>query len=180
MAEGCIKGNPIRQEYLEKALTWIADRDQLESGQMYMAVYQHDVDANDLWLYFQTVINWAKMLFSVKRKGVTDAQEWSTFYNKFHGKQYNSNVLKADVQRLLMNDDVTKNAGIVPYVLSDRTKYDEKYLSIRAFTDAQKRRTYEHQHHKCSYCEKMASIRNMHTMKCRAIISFRGLRAEER
>lgn len=34
--------------YLEKALTWIADRDHLVSGQFYMAKHQHDADANDL------------------------------------------------------------------------------------------------------------------------------------
>lgn len=28
-----------------------------------MAIHQHDADDNDLWLYFQTVINWAKMLY---------------------------------------------------------------------------------------------------------------------
>lgn len=27
MADGYIKGNPIRQDYLEKVLPWIADRD---------------------------------------------------------------------------------------------------------------------------------------------------------
>ena len=133
IADGYIKGNPIRQDYLEKVLSWIADRDDLESGQMYMAIHQHDADANDLWLYFQTVINWAKMLFPKSRKGMTNVQEWGLLYNKYHNKQYNSNTLEADVQRLLMDDDVTKNAGIIPYILSDRTKHDEKLLSIRSF-----------------------------------------------
>lgn len=55
---------------------------------------------------------------------------------------------------LLMDDDVTKNSGIIPYVLSDRTKHDEKNLSIRAFTEAQKRRAYERQGHKCPCCVK--------------------------
>ena len=53
-----------------------------------------------------------------------------------------------------MDDDVTKNSGIIPYVLSDRTKHDEKNLSIRAFTEAQKRRVYERQGHKCPCCVK--------------------------
>ena len=141
MAEGYIKGNPIRQDYLEKALAWIADRDRLESGQMYMAKHQHDLDANELWLYFQTVINWAKMLFPTARKGVTDVQDWGILYNEFHNKQYNSNNLEADMKRLLMDDDVTKNAGIVRYLLSGRTKHDEKFLSIRHF---QKRRREGH------------------------------------
>lgn len=154
MGDGYIKGNPIRQDYLEKALSWIADRDGLDSGQMYMATHQHDEDANDLWLYYQSVINWAKMLFPTPRKGMTDTQNWGFLYNQYHNKQYNSNTLEADIQRLLMDDDVTKNSGIIPYVLSDRTKHDEKNLSIRAFTDAQKRRAYEKQNHKCPFCVK--------------------------
>jgi len=112
MADGYLKGNPIRQELLEKALIWIADRDGLESGQMYMAIHQHDEDANDLWLYFQSVINWAKMLFPSKRKGITDAQAWGLLYNKYHSKQYNSNALEADIKKLVMDDDVTKKAGM--------------------------------------------------------------------
>lgn len=128
---------------MKKNLSWIADRDDFESGQMYMAIHQHDADANDLWLYFQTVINWAKMLFPTSRKGMTDVQDWGLLYNKYRNKQYNSNTLEIDIQKLLMDDDVTKNSGIIPYVLSDRTKHDEKYLSIRVFTEAQKRRADE-------------------------------------
>ena len=152
MADGYLKGNPIRQELLEKALTWIADRDDLESGQMYMAVHQHDEDANDLWLYFQSVINWAKMLFPTKQKGITDAQAWGLLYNQYHSKQYNSNALEADIKKLVMDDDVTKKAGIVPFILSDRTWRDEKHLSLRAFTESQKLRAYERQGHKCPLC----------------------------
>ena len=152
MAEGYIKGNPIRQDYLEKVLSWIADRDNLESGQMYMAIHQHDVDANELWLYFQSVISWAKMLFPKKRRGITEVQDWGLLYNKYHDRHYNSNTLEADLQKLVMDDDVTKSSGIIPYLLSDRTKHDEKYLSIRTFTEAQKRRAYERQGHKCPFC----------------------------
>lgn len=153
MADGYIKGNPIRQDYLEKALSWIADRDNLESGQLYMAMHQHDADANDLWLYFQTVINWARMLFPQKRKGLTDCQEWGYLYNRYGQNTYNSNTLGEDVKRLVMDDDVTKKAGIIPYVLSGRTRHDEKHLSIRAFTEAQKLRAYEKQGHKCPRCQ---------------------------
>ena len=154
MADGYIKGNPIRQEYLEKVLKWIADRDGLESGQMYMATHQHDMDANDLWLYFQTVMNWAKMYFPVKRKKILEVQDWGLLYNRYYQNSYNSNVLEQEIQKLLEDDDVTKQAGIIPYLLSDRTPHDEKHLSIRTFSDAQKRRVYEKQQHKCPYCQK--------------------------
>lgn len=152
MADGYIKGNPIRQDYLEKALSWIADRDHLASGQLYMATHQHDQDANDLWLYFQEVISWAKRLFPQKRKGVTDCQEWGLLYNKYHATQYNSNTLESDMKRLLMNDDVTKKAGVVPYLLSPRSAHDERNLSIRTFTESQKRRAYERQGGCCAEC----------------------------
>lgn len=154
MGDGYIKGNPIRQEYLEKVLRWIADRDGLESGQMYMAIHQHDMDANDLWLYFQSVIDWAKRYFPVKRKKILEAQDWGLLYNRYYQNSYNSNVLEQEIQKLLEDDDVTKQTGIIPYLLSDRTPHDEKHLSIRTFSDTQKRRVYEKQQHKCPCCQK--------------------------
>ena len=153
-AEGSIRGNPIRQDYLEKALAWIADRDGLESGAKYMAIHQHDADANDLWVYFQEVIGWAKRMFPNMSKKLTECQNWGILYNKYRNKQYNTNEMRALIDKLLQDEDVTKQTGIIPYVLSDRTKYDEKYLSIRAFPEQIKRRVYERQGHKCPYCEK--------------------------
>lgn len=154
MADGYIKGNPIRQDILEKALSWIADRDNLESGQMYMAIHQHDEDANELWLYFQTVINWAKMLFPDTSKKLTAVQDWGILYNKYHDKTYNSNALKSEVKTLLLDDDVTKDTGIIPYVLSGKTKHDEKLLSIRTFSEGQKIKAYEKQKGICPICGK--------------------------
>lgn len=154
MADGYIKGNPIRQDILEKALSWIADRDNLESGQMYMAIHQHDEDANELWLYFQTVINWAKMLFPDTSKKLTAVQDWGVLYNKYHDKTYNSNALKSEVKTLLLDDDVTKDTGIIPYVLSGKTKHDEKLLSIRTFSEGQKIKAYEKQKGICPICGK--------------------------
>ena len=152
MADGFIKGNPIRQDYLEKALAWIADRDGLENGAMYMAKHQHDIDANELWLYFQEVISWAKRMFPNVNKKLTESQDWGVLYNQYKTKGYNTNELKDLIDKLMQDEDVTKQAGIIPYVLSDRTKHDEKYLSIRAFPEQMKRRVYEKQGHKCPYC----------------------------
>lgn len=151
-ADGYIKGKPIRQDYLEKALAWIADRDGLESGGAYMAIHQHDEDANDLWVYFQEVIGWAKRMFPNMSKKLTECQDWGILYNKYRNKQYNTNAMRALIDRLLQDEDVTKQTGIIPYVLSDKTKHDEKYLSIRAFPEQIKRRVYEKQEHKCPFC----------------------------
>ena len=151
IAKDFVKGNPIRQELLEKALSWIADRDGLPSGERYMAIHQHDKDADDPWQYYQMVINWAQRLFK-GQKGLTDNQEWGILYNKYHDRTYNSNALDSDLKRLLMDDDVTKKQGIIHYILSDRLRSDERYLSIRTFTESQKRRAYEKQGHKCPMC----------------------------
>lgn len=158
MANGFIKGNPIRQDYLEKALSWIADRDGLDSGGKYMAVHQHDRDANELWLYFQEVISWAKRLFPDTQKKLTEPQAWGLLYNKYRAKTYNTNEIKRAINDLILDEDITKQAGIIPYVLSERTSYDEKLLSIRAFPEQMKRRVYERQKHQCPYCIKKGII----------------------
>ena len=49
----------------------------------------------------------------------------------------------------MMDEDVTSKKGIYEYILSGR----EKVLSIRAFTNNQKRGAYERQNHRCPYCE---------------------------
>lgn len=145
MANGFIKGNPIRQDYLEKALAWIADRNGLPSGGKYMAIHQHDADANDLWLYFQEVISWAKRMFPNMPKKLTECQEWGLLYNQYRNNQYNTNEMHTLANKLLQDEDITKQAGIIPYVLSARTKHDEKLLSIRAFSEQMKRRVYTRQ-----------------------------------
>ena len=56
------------------------------------------------------------------------------------------------MDKLILDEDVTKQVGIIPYVLSDRTKQDEKLLSIRVFSEQMKRRVWETQGHKCPNC----------------------------
>lgn len=60
--------------------------------------------------------------------------------------------METDIKKLVLDDDVTKKAGIIPFILSDRTWRDEKHLSLRAFTESQKLRAYERQGHKCPLC----------------------------
>jgi 5-methylcytosine-specific restriction endonuclease McrA len=57
----------------------------------------------------------------------------------------------------MMDEDVTKKAWIYPYVLTR----DEKYLSIRAFTDKMKREAYERQKWICVKCKKQFNIEDM-------------------
>jgi len=161
LSEGYVKGNSIRQEYFEKVLAWIVDKTNVSSIEEYMALHQHDLDASELWRYFKAVITWAKDLFPIKIKGVTDCQDWGLLYNKYKDNYYDVNNLSKEVTELMQDDDVTKHSGIIPYLLSDRSINYEKYLSIRSFTENQKRRVYEKQNHICPICGKKFEFEDM-------------------
>ena len=62
-----LNGSATRQNYLETALKWIAARDGIEIED-YTSKHQHDTNCNDLWLYFQTVINRVKATFPTYRQ----------------------------------------------------------------------------------------------------------------
>ena len=82
MAKDYMSGSPIRQEYLETAIEWIADRDGLPSIEAYMALHQQDENANQLWIYFKRVIEWVQTIFPAKRKEMKGLP-WGLLYNQF-------------------------------------------------------------------------------------------------
>ncbi|MDR0726950.1 MAG: DUF262 domain-containing protein [Rickettsiales bacterium] len=147
-----VKGKAIRQEILETAIDWISDG-KIEA---YMSEHQHDPDAGSLWLYFQNVINWTKVVFPNYRKEMKGV-DWGQLYNKYGQKSFNVAKLESEVSRLMLDDDVTKKSGIYPFVLGD----GEKWLSIRAFTLNQKREAYEKQAGICPKCTKHFEIDEM-------------------
>ena len=126
-------------------LSWVADKDNLKDIDVYMSRHQNDKDANELWQYYQDVINWADKLFPDIGRRLTIKQEWGYLYNKYKHKGYNTNELKEYIDKLVEDGEVTNQSGIIPYVLSDKTPSDEKYLSIRAFSIGDKRRKYNEQ-----------------------------------
>jgi len=67
--------------------------------------------------------------------------QWGELYNKFKDKKLNAKKLEAEIKELMQEEDVTKKSGIYTYVLTR----NEKFLSIRAFIDKQKREAYEKQ-----------------------------------
>jgi hypothetical protein len=138
-------GSPIRQEYLETALSWI-NEGKIED---YMAKHQHDKNADKLWQYFQEVIAWVRNTFTNYRKEMNSVQ-WGELYNQFKDKKLSATKLEAEIKELMQDEDVTKKPGIYPYVLTRQ----EKHLSIRTFTDKMKREAYERQNGICSFCKK--------------------------
>ena len=146
-------GTPIRQEYLETAIEWISEGNIEE----YMAQHQNDPTAFELWIYFQSVITWVTATFTVKRPKIMKGVAWGRLYNKYKHNLYDPKVLEDKIASLILDDDVQKQSGIYPYLLTG----DEKYLSIRSFSDKMKQAAYERQKGICPLCGEYFDISEM-------------------
>lgn len=151
-------GQPIRQDYLETALKWIVDSDEVKtkgisSIEEYMGRYQDERNANELWLYFKGVIDWVDTLFGTKHyRKEMDGLEWGILYNRYHDGKYDADTLETEVSRLMGDEDVTSKKGIYAYVLGGEKDKDERLLSIRKFLERDKRSAYEKQDGICPKC----------------------------
>ena len=146
------KGTPIRQEYLETAIKWI-NNGKVEA---YMSKHHHDATAVQLWDYFRSVIDWTNATFTTYRKEMKGV-EWGPLYNRFKDEALDPSALEDAVARLMMDRDVTRKAGINPYLLTR----EEKHLSIRTFDDQMKREAFERQGGLCPRCNKTFKLEEM-------------------
>ena len=142
-----LSGSAIRQEYLETAISWISDG----NIEVYMSNHQHDASAAPLWQFFQAVITWVETSFrpNRERKKIMKGVDWGILYKQFKNEIFDYQKIDEEVKRLILDDDVTKKTGIYPYILTRK----EKYLSIRALTEAQKLAAYERQNGICAECK---------------------------
>jgi len=147
-----LSGSAIRQDYLETAIKWI-NNGEIEE---YMAKHQNEPNANELWLYFNGVINWVQAVFPNYRREMKGI-EWGELYNQFKDKNFDSKKLEEEIKILMIDDDVTKKKGIYWYVLTSK----EKYLNIRAFTPQMKRQAYENQNGICTVCKEHFELSGM-------------------
>lgn len=152
LASDYMSGSPIRQDYLETTIDWIS-KGKIEE---YMAKNQNKPNANELWLYFQNVISWVKVIFPKYRKEMKGVP-FGVLYNEFKNKEFDPKEIEKEITELMLDEDVTKKSGIYIYVLTR----NEKYLSIRTFTDKQKREAYERQKGICPKCKKHFEIEEM-------------------
>jgi hypothetical protein len=82
---------------------------------------------------------------------------WGELFNKYGKQKFKNDEMEKRIKELMMDDDITKKSGIYPYLITS----DEKYLSIRAFTDSQKRAAYEKQNGQCPVCKETFDINDM-------------------
>lgn len=57
LGDDYLSGVADRQEYLETVIGWICNNGSRDAINKYMAKHQHEPDAHELWLYFQSVIS---------------------------------------------------------------------------------------------------------------------------
>lgn len=152
-----LKGSAIRQDYLETVLKWISARENAQIED-YMSKHQHDTNCNELWLYFQSVINWVKVTFPNYRAKLMKGLDWGIYYNKFGTKNLDPKKLEARIVELLDDEDVTNQKGIYEYLLDG----DERHLSIRAFSPKMVQTAYTRQKGFCAMCKKHFDVNKMH------------------
>lgn len=100
-----LNGSPIRQDYLETAISWI-NKGEIEK---YMSENQHKQNAFEIWSYFQNVITWTKMAFPNYRKEMKGVA-WGLLYNKFKDREFDAQKLEVEITRLMQDEDVTKKS----------------------------------------------------------------------
>ena len=154
LGKDLVNGRPLRQELLKKALEWMAEHETREGKPQsvvgYMAEHQHDPNANNLWTYFQNVLNWTITNFDLKKfKKIMKGLNWALYYDKYHSTTLDTADLASRISKLILDSDVQKQMGIIPYVLTG----DERHLDLRGFPEDIKLAVWEKQRHICPSCQ---------------------------
>lgn len=149
LASQYLTGEMMRQEYLETAIDWHAQADDVASIEEYMGIHQHDANAVALWNHFRSVIDWVMATFPEYRKEMKGVP-WGPLYNQFGSKPLDAKKLEVRIAALMEDEDVGRKPGIYQYVLDGR----EKHLNIRAFSPKMRREAFERQKGKCPKCPK--------------------------
>lgn len=152
LAKDYINGSSIRQDFLQTALSWIS-KGEIEK---YMSIHQHDPNANELWTYFRNVIEWVQLTFPKYRREMKGIN-WGRLYDEYNKEVFDTDKLEKEIQILMMDDDVTNKKGIYTYILTR----EEKHLSIRGFSESQKRAAYERQKGFCPKCGESFAYKEM-------------------
>lgn len=133
-----VKGDPKRQAVLETALDWVSDGKIDE----YMAAHRNDTDIKQLKNHFDTVISWIDSVFDYTGSEMC-GQDWGRLYKTYHMRAYTKSKVKARVDALMDDPQVTNKRGIFEYVLGGEN--DKTLLNVRVFDQKTKKRVYDRQ-----------------------------------
>lgn len=93
-------GEVEEQDYLETALTWIADAQGITVEQ-YMELHQYDANSRPLQRYYESVIIWTDTTFPTYRKLLMKGQPWGLYYNAYKDYNYDPDDLERELSRLI-------------------------------------------------------------------------------
>lgn len=148
-------GEVNRQDLLQKAIEWHGGKGDA-AIKAYMNDHRKDANANALWTYFKSVIDWATLVFPKQRSQLRSVP-WNLLYNEYGDASLDATELEERVKVLMMDDEVQKKSGIYSFVLNG----DERALGLRAFTENQRREAYERQDGVCPKCGKHFEFEEM-------------------
>lgn len=148
IGERYMNGSPIRQDYLETVICWLSSCLGITIEE-FMAQHQSYEHASQLKQFFRSMIDWVNRTFPNYRK-IMKGVDWGILFYEFGHKQYDPVVLERSVSELMLDDDITRQQGIYEYLLSDKTR--EYALSIRQFSENDRRKMYESQVGICPLC----------------------------
>lgn len=162
MGKLLMNGSPIRQDYLETAIKWIANTQSTSVAKMtvegYMARHQHDPNANQLWQHFSSVITWVTATFDVKkRKAIMKGLDWGDLYKRFGHEMQDKVAIDKEIADLVIDSEVQNKKGICSFVLTR----DEHDLGLRAFPGDMKLAVYEKQMGICPLCGRHFELEQM-------------------
>jgi hypothetical protein len=133
-----INGNANRQDFLEKALQWVSKGDVSE----YMSRHRNDTHITELKDYFNSVIDWASIVFTDIKKQMKGL-EWARLYETYKNTPYDSVLLSEKVQQLYSDPYIRNKKGIFEYVLGGEE--DTRLLDVRLFDEKTKKEAYSRQ-----------------------------------
>ena len=150
-----VNGNPKRQEVLAEALEWVTKGECKVDD--YMARHRYDTNISELQNYFDSVIDWAKIVFGTPYPGMKGLA-WGKLYEKYHNNPYNTTAVRTRIDELLADDFVENKKGVFEYVLGGER--EKQLLNVRVFDKRTKEKKYKeqtdearaHGHSNCPLC----------------------------
>ena len=138
MRQTYIKGDPIRQAILERALDWVSEGNIEE----YMAKHRHDNNIDELKKNFDAVISWIDSVFEYTGKEMCGL-EWGRLYKEYHKNYYSKKDISEKVDDLMSDPQVTNKKGIFEYILGGEE--NTSLLNVRVFDEKTKKAAYSKQ-----------------------------------
>lgn len=154
-----------RQGLLEEAIRGICEYQGIKGDnaiEQYMGAHSSEPDADELWQYFQDALAWVKKIFPTYNKKYMFGLKWLHFYNKYGSNKYNTSKIDAEVQALLLDNEIQNYKNVYEFVLcKDTDPYAGRLLNLREFDDDQKQQKYKEQGGLCADCGKPFAFEDM-------------------